>query len=248
MCLINILVQSKIMKSSFNGIVTALFTFIVLSNQAQAATLTSRERVHLVVDWFTGLFNNSQQVVREPDIPFLRMENCAASPLGNGSNIDAQYVHLEQYINGDNLLRSSGYEFSPTAEAVSLKVYSYSDRDAAIGTCNQVNPTINLGNLAVPSCDLTLFYKPRRFFGTNSPIGCPSSFPIPGSTVVSTVSIMGNGVDSLDQFFAPGIPSFGSEIEFRRVATTNEPISAIALISLGMLGLITSRTKKNCKS
>ncbi len=186
------------MKLSNKSIITTLVTSILLSGQAQAATLSSRKRVNLVVDWFTGLFNNSQQVVREPDIPFLTMENCAASPLGNVSDINAQYVHLEQYINGNRLLRSSGYEFSPTAEAVSLKVYSYSNRDAAVGTCNQVNPTINLENLAFPSCDLTLIYEPRGFFGTNSPTGCPSSFPSSGSTVVSTVAIMPNGVNALD--------------------------------------------------
>ncbi len=246
--LINIQVFSKIMKLCSKSILTALFSSLVLSSQAQAASLTPTERVNLVVDWFTGLFNNKQQIVTQPEVPFLRMENCGASPLGNLRNTNAQYVHLEQYINGNRLLRSSGYEFSPTAEAVSLKVYSYLNRDAAIGTCNQVNPTIDLENLAFPSCDLTLIYEPKRFFGTNSPTGCPSSFPSPGSTVVSTVAIMANGVSALDQFFAPKSNAFGSPIDFRRVTTTNEPLTPIALISFGLLGLVASRAKKNCKS
>ncbi|MDJ0532601.1 MAG: hypothetical protein QNJ70_08910 [Xenococcaceae cyanobacterium MO_207.B15] len=36
-------------------------TFVV-SSQAQAATLTSREQVNRVVEWFTGLFDNTEQV------------------------------------------------------------------------------------------------------------------------------------------------------------------------------------------
>ncbi len=235
------------MKLSSKSILTTLFTSIILSAPAQAASLTASERVNLIVDWFTGLFDNRQQVIIEPAIPFLTMENCAVSPLANVGETNAQYVHLEQYINGNRLLRSSGYEFSSTTEAVSLKVYSYLNRAAAVGTCNQVNPTIDLENLAFPSCDLTLIYEPRRFFGTNSPIGCPSSFPRSGSTVVSTVAIMPNGVNALDRFFAPESAPFGSEIEWRRVATTNEPLNPIPLVSFGLFGLVTSLSQKKGK-
>ncbi len=219
---------------------TVLLTFFLLSARSQAASLTPRERTNLVVDWFTGLFDNSKQVATEPEVPFLNMQNCAVSTVGGVADTSSQYVHLEQYINGNSLLRSSGYEFSPTNSAVSLKVYSYSDRDAALGTCNEADPTIDLSNLAFPSCDLTLNYQSMGFFGTNSPTGCPSSFPFPGSTVVSSITITANGVVSLDLFSAPGLTPFGTEIEFRAVATTNEPIGAIALIGLGSIAFIQS--------
>ncbi len=98
------------------------------------------------MEWFTGLFDNTEQVSREPDIPFLTMENCVASPFGGIVSYDSQYVHLEQYIGGASLLRTSGYEFSPITSGVSLKVYSYLERDAAVGTCNDPNPGINLSN------------------------------------------------------------------------------------------------------
>ena len=190
------------------------------------------------MQWFTGLFDNTKQVRREPDIPFLTMENCVTSPFGGIVSTNSQYIHLEQYIGGASLLRTSGYEFSPLTSGVSLKVYSYLDRDAAVGTCNDPNPGINLSNLASPSCDLTLRYEPKHFFGTNSPIGCPSGFPFPGSRVVSTVKITAHGVDAFDQFFPPGLPSFGTKIEFRQVATTYEPLGVIPLISLGVIGLV----------
>ena len=104
------------MKLSSKSILTTLFSFIILSAPAQAASLTASERVNLIVDWFTGLFDNRQQVIIEPAILFLTMENCAVSPLANVRETNAQYVHLEQYINGNRLLRSSGYEFSSTTE------------------------------------------------------------------------------------------------------------------------------------
>ncbi len=90
---------------------------------------------------------------------------------------------------------------------------------------------------------MTLIYEPKRFFGTNSPTGCPSGFPVPGSTVVSTVEITAKGVDAFDQFFALGLPPLGTKIEFRPVATTHEPLGAIALISLGLIGLAKSRQR-----
>ena len=231
------------MKLFKRSILTALLTSFVVSSQAQAATLTSREQVSRVVEWFTGLFDNTEQVSTEPDVPFLTMENCVASPFGDIVSTDSQYVHLEQYIGGTSLLRTSGYEFSPITSGVSLKVYSYAERDAAVGTCNDPNPSINLSNLVSPSCDLTLIYEPESFFGTNSPTGCASGFPLPGSTVVSTVEITADGVDALDRFFADGLPPIGTEIEFRRIATTNEPRSAIALISLAIIGLAKSRRR-----
>lgn len=223
------------------SIFTSLFISVTLSTQVQAATLTPRERVNLVVDWFAGFFDNSEQVARDLDIPFLTMENCAALPTSNIPATSSQYIHLEQYINGNSLLRSRGYEFSPTNSTVDLKVYRYSDQNAALGTCQKANPTIDLSTLVSPSCDVSLTYEPKRFFGTNAPIGCPAS--VPNLDIVSTIEITSDEINSLDRFISFGVPIAGTTIEFRRVATTNEPLAAISLIGLGITGVVKSRFK-----
>lgn len=223
------------------SIFTSLFISVTLSTQVQAANLTARERVNLVVDWFTGFFDNSEQVARDLDIPFLTMENCATAPTSNIPATSSQYVYLEQYINGNSLLRSRGYEFSPTAEAVDLKVYRYSDQNAALGTCQEASPNIDLSTLVSPSCDVSLTYEPKRFFGTNAPIGCPAS--VPNLDIVSMIEITPDEINSLDQFISFGVTIAGTTIEFRRVATTNEPLGAIALIGLGITGAVKSRFK-----
>ncbi|MFP4102205.1 hypothetical protein [Coleofasciculus sp.] len=94
----------RITSASF---LTALFTTALAAQSSQATTLSPTQQVEQVVQWFTGFFTNSTQVANNPDIPFLTMENCSASALGSG-NPAAQYVHLEQYIGGTNLLRAAG--------------------------------------------------------------------------------------------------------------------------------------------
>ena len=105
-----------------------------LEQPVQAAMLTPEQRVDLAVNWFTGLFSNQNQVAGDPEIPFLTMENCSVSPLGGGQ-VNAEYVHLEQYIGGSQLLRTAAYEFSPSDLGVNLSVFPYLDDDAALGTC-----------------------------------------------------------------------------------------------------------------
>lgn len=225
------------------SIFTGLFISLTLSTQVQAATLTPRERVNLAVNWFVGLFDNSKQVARDPDIAFVTMENCAAFPIGGIPAIESRYVHLEQYINSGGFIlpRIRGYEFSPTESTVDLKVYSYANPNATVGTCQQASPNIDLSTLVSPSCDVSLTYEPKRFFGTNAPIGCPAS--IPNLDIVSTIEITADEINSLDQFISSGVPIAGTTIEFRRVATTSEPLGAIALISLGITGVVKSRFK-----
>ena len=207
-----------------------------------AATLSPLQQVQQATSWFTGLFNNQAQVNQNPSVPFIIMENCAVRPT-NGIN-NSEYVHLEQYIGSpDTLLRSSAYEFSPTTTGVSLSVFGYQDRAAALGTCDRAMPTLQLANLALPSCDIPLTYesdsKPNQFVGTNAPEGCPSSFPIPGSTVVSSITLSSDATDALDTFLLPTGGSIGTPIEFRRVASisTPEPATVVALVFVGVTGL-----------
>lgn len=224
---------------------TALIT-ATLSTPVVAATLSPARQVQQVTDWFTGSFNNQAQVAQEPSIPFISMENCVVA--ANSSMANSNYVHLEQYIGGSNtLLRSSAYELSPTENGINLGVFRYLDRASALGTCNETSPTLDFSNLVIPSCDVPLDYKLDQFVGTNASTGCPTSFPIPGSTVVSSITLAENAIDSLDTFLLPTGGSFGTLIEFRPVSgdtgavATPEPTAIIALFSLGLMLVMTRK-------
>ncbi|NEP11848.1 MAG: hypothetical protein F6K14_16890 [Symploca sp. SIO2C1] len=235
-------VPLKTIKITSVSFFTALFTTAVIAQPGQTTTLSPTQQVGQVVKWFTGFFTNNAQVASNSDIPFLTMENCSASVLGSG-NSTAQYVHLEQYIGGVSLLRTAAYEFSPGDNGVNLKVFPYLNDSAALGSCDRATPQIDLSNLVSTSCDLNLVYKSNQFFGTNSPVGCPTSFPVPESTVVSTVTISADAIDSFDEFSTPFGTSFGTPIEFQRVAKTPEPGINGTLISLGLVGLVAIRKR-----
>lgn len=216
-----------------------LLTTAAIAQPVQAATLTPTEQVDTVVRWFTGLFDNGDQVASDPTVPFLTMENCEVSAEGYGSP-SAQYVHLEQYIGGAALLRTAAYEFSPGVAGVDLSVYGYLDDTAALGSCDRT--TLDFASLELPSCDIDLAYEPSRFVGSNAPTGCATSFPVSGSRVVSTVTIAADTTVSFDEFFTPFGTSFGTPIRFERAAVaTPEPFSLAALVVLGLGGLVRRR-------
>lgn len=222
------------------SVLTAFLAIVAAAQPGQAAALSPAQQVQQVVDWFTGFFTNSAQVASDPTVPFLTMENCPASVFGAGS-FESQYVHLEQYVGGESLLRTSAYEFSPTNTGVNLSVFPYLDRAAALGSCDLTTPLIDLSNLAPVSCDLSLVYEPKKFSGSNAPVGCPTSFPEPGSIVISTLTVTADTVDAFDQFITPDGLSFGTPIAYQRVATTPEPMTVVALLGVGLVALATSR-------
>ena len=224
----------KITSASF---VMTLLTTVIVTQPGQAVVLSPTQQVQQVADWFIGFFTNSNQVSSEPTILFLTMHNCAVSALDVG-NPDNKYVHLEQYIGGVSLLRTAFYEFSPSDTGVNLSVFPYIAPGAALGTCDRATPVLDLSNLVPVSCDLLLVYEPNQFTGTNAPVGCPTTFPEPGSTVVSTVKITSNTVNSFDFFTPPNEPSFGTPIAFQRVTTTSEPMTTISLVGMGLVGLL----------
>ncbi|MGB3296555.1 MAG: CpcT/CpeT family chromophore lyase [Phormidesmis sp.] len=223
--------------------IATAFAVTAISPSVAAATLSPTQQVRQAAEWFTGFFDNRAQVSRNSSIPFITMENCAVG-LSNGM-ADSRYVHLEQYIGEPTtLLRSSAYEFGATATGVSLSVFSYQDRPSALGSCDQTTPTLELANLALPSCDVSLTYKPEQFVGTNAPEGCPSSFPVPGSTVVSSITLSADQINALDNFLLPTGGSFGTPIEFRRVSvSTPEPVSTVAFMLVGITGVLAHRER-----
>lgn len=230
-------------KKTSASFLSSLFLTVAFAQPGQSAVLSPAQQVQKVVNWFTGFFTNAEQVANNEMIPFLTMENCRASVSG-GSNPDAQYVHLEQYFGGVSILRTAAYEFSPSDTGVNLSVFPYLEDDNALGTCNSDNPIIDLSNLPEVSCDLNLMYEPKKFNGTNAPDGCPTTFPVENSMVVSTVMISRNATDSLDFFIPPEESNrepFGSLIEFRQVATTSEPMSIMTLLGIGLFGLVKVR-------
>ncbi|MDJ0634322.1 MAG: hypothetical protein QNJ34_14125 [Xenococcaceae cyanobacterium MO_188.B29] len=79
-------------------------------------------------------------------------------------------------------------------------------------------------------------------------MGCPTSFPVPDSTVVSTLTVTPDTVDSFDRFLTPDGGSFGTPIAFQRVTTTPEPINNLPLVGIGLLGLLVLRTGKQPNS
>lgn len=227
--------------------VTALIS-ATLSAPVAAATLSPAQQVQQATDWFTGLFNNRAQVSQDPSVPFIAMENCAIAASNGMAN--SNYVHLEQYIGGPaTLLRSSAYEFSPTERGVNIGVFSYLDRTSALGTCDEASPTIDFANLAFPSCDVPLDYKPNQFVGSNAPTGCPTGCPVPGSTVVSSLTLTENSIDSLDTFLLPTGGSVGTLIEFRPVSndqggvSTPEPVATLSLALLGIWLVLARRQR-----
>ena len=238
------LLTTRTMRSLQITIATA-FAVTALCPSVSAATLSPAVQVQRATEWFTGLFDNRAQVSRDPSIPFITMENCAVGV--NNGTAGSQYVHLEQYIGGPStLLRSSAYEFSAAATGVNLSVFSYQDRPSALGTCDQAMPTLALANLALPSCDVPLTYKPEQFVGTNAPEGCPSSFPAPGSTVVSSITLSSDQINAFDNFLLPSGGSFGTPIEFRPVsrASTPEPAATVALMLVGVASVVNHQRRR----
>lgn len=230
----------KTVKITFASFLMTLLTTVVYTQSGQAAVLSPTQQVQQAVNWFTGFFTNINQVASEPTIPSITMNNCAASVL-EVSNSQTQYVHLEQYIGGVSLLRTAAYKFSSSDTGFNLSVFPYLNNDLALGSCDSTIPSIDLSNLIPVSCDLSLFYEPNKFTGTNAPVGCPTSFPEPGSIVTSTIEITANTVDSLDLFTTPDGISFGTPIEYQRVTTTLKPMTTIPLLGMSLVGLLTVR-------
>ncbi|MDB9372341.1 chromophore lyase CpcT/CpeT [Nodularia sphaerocarpa] len=221
---------------------TVLFSVLVFPSRAAAFAPPLATQVKEVAQWFTGLFDNAQQVENNPTVPLLTMSNCSVQ-VGDGNLFpNSQNVYLQQQ--SDVFERIRFYSFSEGDSVVNLSIRSFVNSDMLSGLCNQPEQQriINISNIDSISCDLSLTWEQNRYIGTNAPNGCPT---ITGGKVVSNVTFFNNGVNSLDQIFtANGNLIVNTPIEFRRTASIPEPGLLLGILALGIWGNATALSGK----
>lgn len=173
------------MKQAQVGFLALLFASTIGIKPALSVTLAPplSLQVQQVTDWFTGLFNNNQQVENNPMVPPITMSNCTVD-LVSGSFSDGEVaVYLEQTTGGFPF-RTRFYTFSPAQSQVNLSVRSFVEPTNLLGLCNR-SPServVNFSNIIDQSCDLQLDWQPGVYVGTNQPQGCLTNS---GATVIS---------------------------------------------------------------
>ncbi len=217
---------------------TMLCSTVVGVGESDAATVAPPlfEQVQQVTDWFTGEFNNVEQVADNPLLPPITMSNCSVELLGGNFSENSEAVYLEQTTGGVPF-RVRFYSFSPTDTQVNLSVQPFLDQSSLLGLCDRPasERVINFSNILNQSCDIGLSWQPGLYVGTNAPNGCLTAS---GGTVVSDVSISANEIDSLDQIFdQSGNLVFATPIEFRRAAAVDESSAHLGLLILGFWGI-----------
>jgi CpeT/CpcT family (DUF1001) len=216
------------------------YSFIVLTSTlifpqpSKASVLTPpalETQVKEVSGWFTGLFNNQQQVINNTKIPLVTMSNCKVR-LGDALlNNDVETIFLEQKSSA--FQRTSFYSFSKGSSLVNLDVRPFVNSSLVSGLCDkpEIERVVNTNNISSASCNILLTYSLQRYIGNNAPNGCPTST---GGKVVSKVTIFENGVDSLDQIFnAQGNLLVATPIEYRRV-NIPESSTSWSLLAVGI--------------
>ncbi len=236
--------------------ITTLLVFslnLIPINKAKAM-LSVSQGVDEVAHWFSGLFDNSNQVINNPNIPipYLTMANCPATLVGMGDISADQPIYLEQRAGGfdapNPLLRSRFYGLNQgiNIDTVDLSIHGFQPDDSMLGLCNlpESQREIDISNIIEDSCDLSLIWQSNSnsYTGNNDPVGCPSST---GGTVISEVEIFPDLVFSLDLIFsASGDLLFAQPIEFERIEAESVPEGSytISLLFLGIIG-VCSRKK-----
>jgi CpeT/CpcT family (DUF1001)/PEP-CTERM motif len=214
---------------------TVLLATLTFPQQSRAATLAPppiQTQVQEVARWFTGFFNNAEQVESNPAVPFISMTNCNVQLAGVSPATGVENIYLEQQSTAFERLRF--YSFSPNNSTVGLSIRSFVNSNILRGLCNLPQPqrVININNIATISCDIQLMREPLRYVGSNAPNGCPT---FAGGKVVSNVSISENSVSSLDTIFNPrGDIVVSTPIELRRISSVPEPSSTLGLLALGI--------------
>ncbi len=203
-------------------------------------------QVQQVTDWFTGLFNNNQQVETNPMIPPITMSNCSVDLLGGAFPEGGETVYLEQTTGGFPF-RTRFYTFSDSQSQVNLSVRSFSDPAPLFGLCDRAasEQVVSFSNIIDQSCEVQLDWQPGVYIGTNDPEGCVTNS---GGKVISDIEITANTIASLDQIFdSNGAVLFATPIDFRRAETVNEPSTQLGLLTLGILGFALAVKSKSGK-
>ena len=217
---------------------TALFSAFTFA-QASATAVTAppiETQVKQVKQWFTGLFDNSQQVANNPSVPLITLSSCNVELTNANPVTGIENIYLEQ----KSINRFRLYSFSQDNLGVNLSIRAFDPNYSVTGLCNrpESEQTIDSSKVLPTSCNLQLLWEPTDYIGNNSPNGCPTSF---GGKVISNVTVYQNGIDSLDKIFAAnGNLLFATPIEFRRVDSIPEPSFTLGILAIGVWG--TSKT------
>ncbi|MBN3873593.1 chromophore lyase CpcT/CpeT [Nostoc sp. JL33] len=217
------------------SILTVLLTTFSFLQQSRADTIAPpiKTQVKEVAQWFTGFFDNAQQVANSASVPLITISNCSVQLDNTNPLADTQNVYLEQESPGFERLRL--YSFSEDNSAVNLSISSFLNENTVRGLCNhsQSTRTVSINNVVEKNtCNLQLFWEPNSYIGNNAPNGCITS---DGFKVVSNVTIEPSRIDSLDRIFDPkGNLLIATPIEFRRVDSVPEPSVTFGLLALGI--------------
>lgn len=216
------------------SILTVLVTTFSFVQQSRADTIAPpiKTQVNEVAQWFTGFFDNAQQVTNSPSVPLITISNCSVQLDDTNPLADTQNVYLEQESPGFERLRL--YSFSEENLVVNLSISSFLNENTVRGLCNhsQSTRTVSINNVEKNTCNLQLFWEPNSYIGNNAPNGCITS---DGFKVVSDVTIEQSSIDSLDKIFdAKGNLLVATPIEFRRVESVPEPSVTFGLLALGI--------------
>jgi|GEM_PF-2128578 hypothetical protein len=219
-------------------VLTVLFSTGIGIESSAAATLALplSQQVQQVTDWFTGLFNNDQQVENLPMTPPITMANCSVELLGGNFPEGGETLYLEQTTGGFPF-RTRFYTFSASQSQVNLSVRSFLEPAPLLGLCDRPSSerVVSFSNIIDQPCDVKLDWQPGVYVGTNDPEGCLTNS---GGKVISDIAITANTINSLDQIFdSNGTLLFATPIEFRRVEAVEEPSSILELLAFGFLGM-----------
>lgn len=213
--------------------VTTMFLLVgfLAQKPANAAIATSiLEQVNEVAGWFTGKFNNAEQVNQNPSVPSITLSTCPVQLANSTAPIGTQNLYLEQ----PEINRFRLYSFEPGNDNINLNIRSFLNPGSLSGICQEpvANRIVNQNDLNSFVCNLALFQQPGSYIGSNAPTGCPTST---GGKVVSYVTFKPDSTLSRDQIFN----SFGqlivdTPIEFRRIQAVPEPTVLTGLVMVGL--------------
>ncbi|BCL37675.1 chromophore lyase CpcT/CpeT [Nostoc sp. MS1] len=214
---------------------TALIPVLTIAPVTRVNAISApplKTQVKQVAQWFTGLFDNSQQVANNPSIPLITLSSCSVDLTNANPTSEIENIYLEQ----KSINRFRLYSFSPGTSSVNLSIRSFESSSLYSGLCNrpQSQQIIDYSQVLQTSCELNLFWQQNSYIGNNAPNGCPTSS---NGKVVSSVTIFPNSINSLDQIFASnGKLLFATPVEFRRIAPIPEPSLIIGLLVVSLWG------------
>ncbi|MCC5664312.1 CpcT/CpeT family chromophore lyase [Nostoc sp. CHAB 5784] len=144
---------------------TALFSAFTFAKAcATAVTAPPLEtQVKQVAQWFTGLFDNSQQVATNPSIPLITLSSCNVELTNANAVTGIENIYLEQ----KSINRFRLYSFSQENSAVNLSIRAFDANYSITGLCNRLESeqTLDSSKVLPTSCNLELLWEPLITLG-----------------------------------------------------------------------------------